>query len=279
MTNRYFPLISANELKLDRYLRLMLLKLPYRLALSSYSVYTLFHLKRQFVRFRLIGNITCVMTKSSRLFFPAPMPQMKWLHVSLDYKRWLCRKYTLPGFVEVEKGDVVIDCGAFVGGFSLGVASLAERIYIFEPGKLNNACARLNLIEYDNVTMVKAGLYSESKLIKFNISTSPVEHSILSPDDGVVEKVETIKVYALKEYCKTHGIVRIDFLKVEAEGVEKEIIEGSIGLDIRKLAIDCSPERNGMSPLDEIKLILEKNGYQTKVRGYNLYAKKLDVNG
>lgn len=274
MINRYFPFISDNELKMDRYFRMVLLKLPYRLAVSIYSIYTFLHYKRKFVRFRLISDITCVVAKDIRLFFPAPMPQMKWLHVSLDYKKWLCRKYTLPDFVEVEKSDVVIDCGAFVGGFSLGVVDLAEHIYIFEPGKLNNICTRLNLVEHDNVTIVKAGLYNTSKLIKFNISTSPVEHSILSPDDGCVEKVEIIKVYALREYCKDNGIDKIDFLKVEAEGVEKEIVEGALGFDIKKMAIDCSPERNGMSPLNEIKSLLEKSGYSTKVRGYNLYAKK-----
>ena len=37
----------------------------------------------------------------------------------------LKKKYTLPGFLEVHKGDTVVDVSAFVGGFPVAVASKA----------------------------------------------------------------------------------------------------------------------------------------------------------
>jgi hypothetical protein len=65
----------------------------------------------------------------------------------------------------------------------------------------------------------------------------------------------------------------IDFLKVEAEGSEIEVLQGIGNVDVRKIAVDCSPERNQESPAEKIRLQLEALNFKVVRRGWNLYAK------
>jgi len=64
----------------------------------------------------------------------------------------------------------------------------------------------------------------------------------------------------------------LDFVKLEAEGVEIEVFEGLGELKPRKFAIDVSPERNGESPGPELTVRLEELGYNTHQRGHVLFA-------
>ncbi|TRD13976.1 hypothetical protein, partial [Palleronia caenipelagi] len=63
-----------------------------------------------------LGHTRVTVTQDSEtLVFPRPLPLVKHLLCASGYLRWLHRKYTLPGFVEITPGDRVLDCGAYVG--------------------------------------------------------------------------------------------------------------------------------------------------------------------
>jgi tetratricopeptide (TPR) repeat protein len=106
-----------------------------------------------------------------------------------------------------------------------------------------------------------------------NISPSSVEHSLLRPDDGQVVEVREIDVVSLKDYADRSGITEFDFVKIEAEGVELEVFDGLDDLRPRKLAIDVSPERDGVSPADEFRERLTHLGYEIRQRGHVMFAK------
>ena len=271
--DHYFPYITQGELKLDRLVRRTLNKLPPGISTTLYSLYSLINPSRLFTRYRLSDGMWKVSTKHLDILFPENMPHVKWLHSSLNYPKWLLRKYSLPGLVEVEPGDLVIDCGSFVGGFSIGAAAKAGQIHIFEPAKDNVLCIEKNTADYNMITINKAGLFEKTGTVQFNVSNSPVEHSILQPDNNIIDKTTTISVYTIEDYCLEKKINSIDFLKVEAEGVKFEIIKGIGNLQVKKIAVDCSPEKNGKSPFEEIKALLVQKGYWVTRRGFNLYAK------
>ncbi|MES9901303.1 MAG: FkbM family methyltransferase [Sedimenticola sp.] len=274
--NRYFPYISERDLAVDRQVRALLSRMPITLATRLYSIYALVHPHRSYVRYECGNEYTIAHLRDEVVYFPSPIPVMKLLHTSCHYKKWLGRKYSYPGFVEVEPNDVVVDCGAFVGGFSLSVIDIASHVYVFEPGRDNYRCLQRNLGRYKNASLERAGLYDKTGEFQFNISPNAVEHSLLAPDDNEINEVVTIKAYTLTDYLKGKGISHIDFCKVEAEGVEPEIIGGAGGVCVRKYAIDCSPERNGKSPVDEIVAKLFERGYEIRQRGFNLYARFKD---
>jgi hypothetical protein len=69
------------------------------------------------------------------------------------------------------------------------------------------------------------------------------------------------------------ALEQIDFLKVEAEGVETEIVKSMGDFPVRKLAVDCSPERDGVSNLEEIAGYLEGRGFSIMTRNWMVFAR------
>ena len=173
----------------------------------------------------------------------------------------------------MELGDTVVDCGAYVGGFSLSASRIAGQIHVFEPEKRNFGCCLKNLAQMDNVTLVNNGLYSETRKASLNISKSSVEHSLLEPDDGLPIGTQDVQLIKLREYCEANGIDSLDFVKIEAEGVELEVFAGLDGLLPKKLAIDVSEERNGESPAEDFRMILSPLGYEVRQRGHVMFAR------
>lgn len=208
------------------------------------------------------------------IVFPAPIPDVKFYLLVSGYVRWLQRKYSIPGFCEVEPGDVVIDCGAYVGGFGLAAAQKKASVHAFEPDKSNFRCAQTNLALFSEARVVQAGLLDREDTLRLNLSASSVEHSFLAPDDG--ETVDQVEVHVMRidQYCRNNAIEEIDFLKIEAEGVEIEVFDGLGELLPRKVAIDVSPERDGLSPADPLRQRLEVRGYDIKQRGHMLFGRR-----
>ncbi len=226
--------------------------------------------------FEFEDQLLLVSQKGKQLVFPRPLPTVNFQHISFGYEDWLRRKYSMPGFVEVLDGDIVIDCGGYVGGFALSASRLASKVYVFEPAPLNVECARHNLEVYGNTTIVEAGLYRESGDMTLNLSSSGVEHSLLSPDKGKTGLTQSIPVWSLKDFCKLNDVPAPDFVKIEAEGVELEVWEGLADLRPSRIAIDVSPERDGKSPAEEFKLRLTEAGYEHRQRKGMLFAKRIE---
>ncbi len=224
-------------------------------------------------KFAIHSNFIEAIQSGSSLRFPNPLPRRIYEHILCGYENWLRAKYSLPGFVVVEKGDHVVDCGSFVGGFTLSAAKIAGVVHVFEPEKQNFEICSVNLAGFCNVILNNKGLYSISKELDFFVSSSSVDHSILTPDKGEVLEKRSIQVISLFDYFSSLEEDRLDFLKLEAEGVEIEIFEGLGGLKPRKLAIDISPERDGISPYAEFKSKLTKIGYEVRRRKNVLFAR------
>lgn len=224
-------------------------------------------------KFRIEGNFVIVNQHGREITFPSPLPLVKQSHIVFGYEQWLQRKYCLPGFVEIQPGDVVVDCGAYVGGFSLSASRIASQLHAFEPDRDNAACTRRNLAGFNHVHVNECGLYDKSDEMVLNISASSVEHSLLLPDDGTVVEQRRIPVISLADYARIHGIDHYDFVKIEAEGVELEVFAGLRDMRPRQIAIDVSPERNNESPAEEFRHILESIGYEVRQRGHVMFAR------
>lgn len=217
------------------------------------------------------GDTIGIEQQGQVLHFPKPLPEVKITLLVSGYLRWLERKYALPGFCMVENGDRVVDCGAFVGGFGLNALDRSE-VHFFEPDPENFHCLGLNVSKYATARTHRLGLHSENGVLSFNRSASSVEHSFLTPDDGeAVEKIE-VEVTRLDSFATKIGLEQIDFLKIEAEGLEIEVFEGAGDLPIKKIAVDVSPERDGESPRGYFEDTLLARGYNVQVRGNVLFA-------
>jgi FkbM family methyltransferase len=196
--------------------------------------------------------------------------------VSKGLSNWLLKKYTMDD-IQMKETDTVIDCGAFVGGFTIAAAKIGvQKIYSIDPSTKNFKCLELNIDHYnykEKVSTLNMGLNSEEGELKLNLSKSGCDDSFLEPDEGALNTYETVKVTTL---CKLIEKFNIDtnslYLKVEAEGLEPEIIYGLGEYRPRVITVDISPERDGKSPKEEIETHLKGLGYKVIATHRCLYA-------
>lgn len=198
-------------------------------------------------------------------YFPFIDPRMRHMTENGPFDDWLWKKYTNE-YVYPEPDDVVIDCGGFVGAFSVSCAKRGNKVHVIEPTSINVECINKNIDHYnlqDKVTCHRMGLGNENKEMKLNLSKLSCENSFLSPDVLSTGEVEIVKCLKTKTFISDLNIDANNlFLKVEAEGFEPEILIGLEELRPKCIAVDVSAERNNQSPRNQINKLLVSFGYK-----------------
>jgi len=137
------------------------------------------------------------------------------------------KRYTK--YKDVQKGDLVIDVGAYIGDFTVYAGSKGARVIAIEPTKesfkkLKENIALNHLIYVTTPMNVAVGTFrgiSELYIHKWEGINSLINAKKLSRQSSLtkIEKVETILLEdLLVKYEK------IDFLKIDTEGSEANII-------------------------------------------------------
>lgn len=160
--------------------------------------------------------------------------------------------------------DTVIEAGAYQGRDTATFAKLAEQVVAFEPSPRNYKKAKDNLGSFDNVILINEGLWNEPDDLEIKYGEGVGDDGFLEPDSGEgTETVnENIPVNTVENYVEELDIDRVDFLKIEAEGAEPEIIKGIGDLQIRNIAVNCEEERNGEPTGEEVMQLLQERGYE-----------------
>jgi FkbM family methyltransferase len=181
----------------------------------------------------------------------------------LDYgSRFLLDKYQ-DGNVRILNGDIVVESGCNVGEFTCAAAKIAQSVYGFDPDANVQSALRRNVSTFSNIETYEQGLGEKAGQTVFYISTRDADSSVIRPK--TFTKTVTIDVTTIEDFMRLKNLPKIDFFKVEAEGFEPEILKGcgSRLRDISRIAIDCSPERDGKSPFEECEAILQPAGFKT----------------
>jgi FkbM family methyltransferase len=198
---------------------------------------------------------------------------------------WFRRCYEPPGFA-LRAGDVVIDVGASVGVFALlAERSGAARVLALEPHPENAAFLARNLAanRANRVEVVQCALADRAGTARLHVAAKGVAHRLFDRDEDGATLAEFLEVPAdtLSGLCRTHGIGRIDFLKLDCEGAEGLIL-GSAGPEtlasVDRISLEFHDE---VSPLghEELRRVLDRAGFETRIawdgrssRGF-LYAR------
>ena len=133
--------------------------------------------------------------------------------------------------VAIEDGDVVIDCGAHVGMMTrYALERGASRVIAVEPDPSNILCLRRNFAEEiaaGTVTLVEKGVWNEEAEIRFEHDVhDSARHTFQHQPDADVELM-SIPVAPLDQIVSELGLDRIDFIKMDIEGAEREALEGA----------------------------------------------------
>ena len=130
------------------------------------------------------------------------------------------KQYNIKNIFEVKNDAVVFDIGAFKGDtayFFSKKCSNKARIYAFEPD--NYAFQILEKIKEK---------YKLNNVITKNILLSNAEKEI--DFVSMIENTPTIKKNAITidKFVEENNIEKIDYIKMDVEGAEKNILEGAI---------------------------------------------------
>jgi len=179
---------------------------------------------------------------------------------------WLHNTYTPKGF-SINLGDTVVDIGAHIGIFSILASKFAGagKVYSVEPMPENFALLKHNIKanKIRNITAINKALDKKTGHRKLFISENTAAHSFHFKGNKTIN-VPTITMDRL---VRQEKIRHIDFLKMDCEGAEYEVLfncPDKVLRMIKKISLeyhDMDESRNGQS----LKEFLERKGFKVKM--------------
>lgn len=180
-------------------------------------------------------------------------------------------KYVYNGVsykVAPKEGDVVVEAGVYKGRDTASFAKIAEKVVGFEPSLRNYKKAVKNVGHFDNVSLINEGLWKEEDELRILQNESSGDDGFLEPDGDSATGGEYVRVNKLKNYLEEMKIEEVNFLKIEVEGAEPEVIKGMGNIRPRNVVINAGEERSKKPTGKKVTKKLQK-------MGYNLVAVKM----
>lgn len=179
-----------------------------------------------------------------------------------------------------QAGDVVLDVGAGIGEEAVVLGRMGCRVISVEAHPRTFRCLQ-KTFEASGLKRVEA--------LQCAIMDKPGEITIGDTDDHLANGVGatagiTVLATTVAAVCQERGLDRLDFLKMNIEGAEREAVLGFGDIDIRHLVISCHDFLNidALRTMVPVRAALEAQGYVVSTRpehpmSYtraNLYATK-----
>lgn len=193
---------------------------------------------------RCAPEATCYQGHGFVLKIPQDFPHAVDVAVNDIREIYLENRYSafFPENRFVESGDVVVDCGASIGAFSIYAATRASdvSVFAFEPERrsyetlLENVC--LNGLE-NRVTCAQAGVASKEGNFRLLVRADCFTmHRLTDPADPLPADVrepngpsdtEFVHCVTIDQLITERGIPRCNLIKMDIEGAEREALLGA----------------------------------------------------
>jgi FkbM family methyltransferase len=138
--------------------------------------------------------------------------------------------YSPPGY-EIRETDTVVDVGGNIGALALDAGRRAKRgrVVSIEPVEANFRllCQNISRNRLPNVTPLRAAVVGTSAT-ETTVYLSPLgsgHHTIVRSLAGNASRGEKVEAVRLQDLFARYAIQRCDFLKLDCEGAEFEILE------------------------------------------------------
>ena len=187
------------------------------------------------------------------------------------------------GEVVVNDEDIVVDLGGNAGFFAISVAHKARQVYIVEPISTNYEIIleNIRLNGYDKkIKAFKLAITDREGTAIFDLTeNTPVTSLVITPQEEIIGQ-EAVRMTALTTFMSENNIERIDFLKVDIEGSEYDIVfntDNTIFEVIDKIAMELHTikEHSKNEIIERLQLIGYTINCKNTVGGEEiLYAKR-----
>jgi FkbM family methyltransferase len=166
---------------------------------------------------------------------------------------------------EIKKEDIVIDIGSHVGYFTIYAAKNAHQgtIYSIEPHRESFEILKKNL-KLNNLINVKpfhAAISNVTEQITLYIDkNNQIGNSIFKTDEITTE--EKVDSFSLGDFVKSNKIEKINFLKIDCEGAEFEILlnlDRELIKNIDRISMEVHENSNTKSIDELVDFLKDKN--------------------
>jgi FkbM family methyltransferase len=252
--------------KLDKTLSLLIPQSPIREVLKS--AYYSFYYNRKHAK---DNGFKIYYTKHIYKFvFPNGVSFKCYQNIADDLQR------TMPGYIakrDIKKGDVVIDGGAYVGEFALYAAKASGdtgQVIVFELDPIIFKKLKANVILNDlrNVILIEKGLWSKEDLLKFSGGTQG--GNLFSNRLDCNTSTHEVFVTTIDVELEKLGISKVDFIKLDLEGSEIEVLKAAKKTLLNNdahIVVASYHVVNGQKTHIEIENIFREFGYSAET-GY-----------
>jgi FkbM family methyltransferase len=187
---------------------------------------------------------------------------------------WAYRKYDYFGY-RVAPGDVVVDIGANIGTFSLYAATVcgASRVFSFEPHPDNYRILSRNIEQNQlhNIMCVNQAIAGSSGVRALRLDSSDSgSHSLIL---GSTQRAVEVECCTLEDIFQRFSLPKVDYLKMDCEGAEYEILENAISRlqQIGRISMETHSTLDRKA--EDLAKLLRRYGFDVRLLGDSrLYA-------
>lgn len=175
-----------------------------------------------------------------------------------------------PSWFTIEAGDTVIDIGGNIGCFALLAANRARRgrVIVFEPERENYKllCRNIQANHLSNVEAAQAAVAGQPGTITlFKAQYGPL-HTTIPKRLGDAAGAEVVEAVTLAEIFDRYQVSTCNFLKLDCEGAEYEILYNTPAEYLRridKIALEYHAQSDKQRIAGKLVAFLEAHGFQT----------------
>lgn len=187
------------------------------------------------------------------MVFSTPSALTRWRVETIHDKE----PWTLEWIAGFQPGDILLDCGANVGMYTIwAAATRGTRVYAFEPESQNYALLNRNILNNGLQDRVKAycmGLSDKAGLFDLHMADMRVGGSCHAVDEALDFEMKPLKtrfvqgcVAATLDELVAQGALPVPkHIKIDVDGFEHKVIAGArrtlASPEVRSLLIETNP--------------------------------------
>lgn len=131
-------------------------------------------------------------------------------------------------YTKLTSGDIVLDCGANIGLFSVIAAQKGCTCYAFEP--MPDAISYLEEVSQLYTEQIKIMPYAlsdqEGEAI-FHVQNNDLIGASLLENHNVIDKDYKVKVTTIDKFVQQEHLQQVDYIKADIEGSERDMLKGA----------------------------------------------------
>lgn len=168
----------------------------------------------------------------------------------------------------IPDNSIVLDIGAHIGLFSVMASRIAKKVYSFEPNSenFNILLTNIRLNSIKNIIPINKAVSKKTGRAKLNTDVEDSECSL--SDKGI--DVATI---SLKDFFDAYNIKKIDFLKMDCEGSEYDILMSTPKKYLERIGKISMEIHKTNKFLEDMSKFLSKNSFSIKTMTHDKHFK------